>query len=629
MPGLDLNIDLPDGENLIPAPDKLEAMFALLGDTPFHLGRPSSDREAWEPWRQHRLGKHWISVARRHSETPIRRVTNELYADAYRADSRAVFNEVFPAYRERLNSFLFAECVDPTGEYIPGLVEEITEYSKLSTWVTPAHDQDRENFDGKTIEIDLGSAQAAMLFTCMDYLLGERLPQSTRELIRSEIDRRIFDPFRQRIETGRDVYWWIPCTHNWNTVCVACILGCALWLKEDRRERAWYLALADDLIQYSNQGFGKEGFYTEGLSYWNYGLGNYIAAAEMVRAATGCRIDWLRDPVPQMAARYGVRMEVQDGLYPTFADSQMESAPGSWVRNWLNNRIETDPGGDRTKDTSIDAFDSLERQSVTMLLLNMFHTVDGQEAFRLDYDLPRREWYEDDQFLICRPDRAATDGLAATFIGGHNGVNHNHNDLGTFAVALNGRYLICDPGLETYTDRTFSKNRYLSNLLNSYGHPVPVVAGRLQSPGVGQHRPGFGADYFASIVETDFSDAADRVVMDLTKAYSVESLVKLERTFHYERTIRGKLEITDHVVFDRPESFEAALITYANWEMADNGRVTLTNEGASVEVSVQSDDGVLDFEHCVIQESSTPTRLAWRFRVPVVEAIVQISVVPA
>jgi hypothetical protein len=47
--------------------------------------------------------------------------------------------------------------------------------------------------------------------------------------------------------------------------------------------------------------------------------------------------------------------------------------------------------------------------------------------------------------------------MAATFKGGHNGVNHNHNDLGTFSVAVGGKYLIYDPGAEIYTNRTFSK----------------------------------------------------------------------------------------------------------------------------------------------------------------------------
>jgi hypothetical protein len=41
---------------------------------------------------------------------------------------------------------------------------------------------------------------------------------------------------------------------------------------------------------------------------------------------------------------------------------------------------------------------------------------------------------------------------------------------------------------------------------------------------------------------------------------------------------------------------------------------------------VTTDRGVLDFDHCVIEESSTPTRLSWRFSVPVKEAEVVICV---
>ncbi|MDB6028847.1 MAG: hypothetical protein JWM68_5070, partial [Verrucomicrobiales bacterium] len=47
--------------------------------------------------------------------------------------------------------------------------------------------------------------------------------------------------------------------------------------------------------------------------------------------------------------------------------------------------------------------------------------------------------------------------------------------------------VLVDPGSEVYTGRTFSSNRYESDVLNSFGHDVPVVAGKLQSAGA-KHR---------------------------------------------------------------------------------------------------------------------------------------------
>ena len=73
--------------------------------------------------------------------------------------------------------------------------------------------------------------------------------------------------------------------------------------------------------------------------------------------------------------------------------------------------------------------------------------------------------------------------------GGHNGELHNHNDVGSYTLALaptsgknaEMKFVSRDPGGEVYTARTFSSRRYEGQLLNSFGHPVPRVAGTLQT----------------------------------------------------------------------------------------------------------------------------------------------------
>jgi hypothetical protein len=102
----------------------------------------------------------------------------------------------------------------------------------------------------------------------------------------------------------------------------------------------------------------------------------------------------------------------------------------------------------------------------------------------------------------------------------------------------------------------------------------------------------------------------------------------LIREFSYHRSDAGRIEVVDSFEFAQPSAFETALITYGDWTMGTDGRVTLAGKGAALEVSVQSDEGLLDFEHCVILESSTPTRLAWRFRVPVRDARIRMVIEP-
>ena len=72
--------------------------------------------------------------------------------------------------------------------------------------------------------------------------------------------------------------------------------------------------------------------------------------------------------------------------------------------------------------------------------------------------------------------------------------------------------MICDPGGEIYTARTFSSRRYDSQVLNSYGNAVPVIGGRLQRT---------GAEARAIVRRADFTDQEDTLTLDIRSAYDV------------------------------------------------------------------------------------------------------------
>ena len=89
--------------------------------------------------------------------------------------------------------------------------------------------------------------------------------------------------------------------------------------------------------------------------------------------------------------------------------------------------------------------------------------------------------------------------------GGHNGENHNHNDVGQFEVFYNGNPVVIDCGSTDYTRFTFSDRRYENRFLNSSGHNVPAFNGVLQEA---------GEEYGARIL----SDT-DEVMSDISGAY--------------------------------------------------------------------------------------------------------------
>ncbi|MGA1196408.1 MAG: heparinase II/III domain-containing protein [Candidatus Latescibacterota bacterium] len=613
----DFNINLPDGENFAPDDRRVQEILAMLVPEPFHFGVSGDNRKEWDKLRNCVYGQRILMMAKESVEiTPRPMVTNEIYESCWAKNSPADVNAVSPVMRTRLTLLPLAECLEPTGGYLDVIEEDILRLAQLKSWVHPSNDMAKEIYQGQTMFADLAAFHIASNLVAADYLLGERLKPKLRALIRSEIEWRIFKPFRERIESGKDVYWWVTVTHNWNSVCLAGLLGCALWLKEDLSERAWYVALVEKLIVYSEMGFTKSGFYTEGVGYWGYGFGHYLQIAEMLQMVTRGKLNWLEKPVVKGISQFGARMEIQMGRYPTFADCARDIQTAPWLVHWLNNRLEA-KRLNRTTQKPIDSFEHIHFQMANQLLLILFHQVDVTQAFEGDFSGAIRDWFDDVQFLICRPIQSSKPLLAATFKGGHNGVNHNHNDLGTFTVLLGDRELLTDPGAEVYTNRTFSKDRYESRLLNSFGHPVPVVAGQLQQA---------GEQAQTVLIQEKFGDDVDELVLNLKPAYDVAHLLELTRRFRYQRSGDGEVVVTDRVAYSVPNTFETALITYANWQLGEDGAVYIGDGDAVLKVWVTTDSGVLDFDHCVIEESSTPTRLSWRFSVPVKEAEVVICV---
>ena len=82
--------------------------------------------------------------------------------------------------------------------------------------------------------------------------------------------------------------------------------------------------------------------------------------------------------------------------------------------------------------------------------------------------------------------------LGAKF--GSNGDSHNHNDTGSITVYKDGRPFLIDIGVESYTKKTFSPQRYEIWTMQSAWHNLPTFDGVQQLP---------GAEYAAREVCTD------------------------------------------------------------------------------------------------------------------------------
>lgn len=601
MGAYDFNFDLPAGETYAPSPERVRALQALLPRDPFGFAPPVTDRAAWSRWPDDPFGQRVLALARELAAAPFPDYTDEVYLETLAKEDVTRFNAAMPVVRQRQVTFLLAEAIYDTGEFLPVITSDTQRLAALRTWIHPGNDLQRLNYDGKTVEVDLASVHSAAHLAQLDFILGARLPADFRALIRAQVDQRLFTPLRQRIESGRDIYWWVNVKHNWNAVCLACTAEAAAALLP-AADRAWWLAFAGSLVLNFRESFTDDGACTEGVGYWNYGFSHFIFLAELLRLGSGNAIDLLDEPKMQRAARFPDYAEIEPGVFPTYADSRLDARPVTWARYWLDNRRATPPAPVRPLPSDIDPFADMSLGSAAEALLWMFQSRDPRRPHHTALPPRLRHWFDAFQLLLCRPGPQTTRRFSATFLGGTNGRNHNHNDLGTFTVLLDGRALVVDPGAETYSFRTFSTHRYDSQLLNSYGHPVPRVAGQLQEA---------GAQWMTTVLAQEFSDDTDRLVLNLRNAYDVPGLRKLEREFLYDRRGAGSLTITDRVEFSTPSAFESALITFGDYRI-DGSRIRLTDGPAALDIEVTLDGAPLEIATDVINQPPAPKRLALR-----------------
>lgn len=576
----------------LPAPDsvRIDELTALDAGHPVHFSPPFSDRTFWslDRWTDitriapatAQAATALLAKADECAAQPIPELTEELYDQFQRTGQRTGFEKPFAARTERLGAFLYAEGLRNDGRFLPVIERELAALLDEPAWSVPAHAHGSKTWSAARDNVELAAAARAWSIATADYLLGDRLDPATRARIRSEVRARVITPVRARLRpNGKTPFGWMTGNNNWNAICNAGVLGSILALSKDPVERATFIAAFENSTRFFLAGYTNDGFCQEGLGYWSYGFGHYVLGAELIRIATGGTTDPLAEPKVARIAAFSQRWEISGGIYAAFGDSGINQKTPRLLRDFAAQRYrlagENDVGsasflhlhplGAQLYKTPFDLALSRPKPSASS----------GPESAAA---LPLRDWFPDGGALVVRNASAAT-GLAAAFKGGHNGQPHNHNDLGSFAVLKNGTLMLADLGMERYTKDSFGPKRYSAGLMNSFGHPVPRVAGKLQRTGAAAR---------AVTLRSEFIDTRDLWEIDLTSAYAAEvpELERITRTFVFTRSsagdeAQGRLEITDQVKFRSPQIFGNALIL----EPRQRYRV-LTEEEASLSLQV-------------------------------------------
>ena len=569
----------------------------------------AADRQAWEKLQKTPIGGIRSAYLQGLAEEMVLQEWPELSANLWkdyeRTGIRQSYEEVCFKCRQKLAVLVLAECFQGKGRYLDEIINGISCILEEPTWNVPSQ-ADRRWDIGKDCDpnriIALFSCETAAVLAETMYLLEAELTERTPALverIRREILERIIIPAEKDIHT----YWWSDGRNNWAPWCASNILGAAMYTLKDRERLASLVTncLVPVINNYIER-YPADGACDEGPRYWNAGPGSLLIFLEHLHALTSGAIDIYDDRFIKSMGEFAANAHMTGSWALNFADAPPHFYLRTGVIYRFAERINSAPLKTLTQHFMRDwnpagpVNPPLSREinggDLIYMLRELFWASSEEKVG--DIVKPKTVWYPHTQILISRENSNANKGFILAAKGGHNGENHNHNDVGHFVLYRDGQPFIVDMGVGGYTAKTFSEQRYEILTMRSIAHNIPVIDGVEQSA---------GPEFAACNVEFNNNGDERTLSMDIAKAYPKESKIeKLQRTLTHNKI---KVTVEDKFSLSTPREIELNFYTPAVVEKNDK-ELILRMEEAEVKISF---DGCTPLQVNVQEEELADARL--------------------
>ncbi len=600
---LDVNsyLELADGDSIYPSQAQIEMLRPLVPKNLIQPAPPIEDRSFWDKVARSESGKTLLkSATAKLTVAPEIPISDAIYRRAQQEGNRSIYKPRYYDTMERLGEYILAECIENEGRFLPQIEIYIQAIMDMKSWLHPNHDKGCETLDGKSVSIDLGARLFGTHLALAKLLLGDRLADAQRTEIQKQLRWRITDSYFRTCRGEDKENHWIRSTSNWNSVCTSGSTFIILASSTDHDERVAALGCALNSMPFYLSGFAQDGYCSEGIGYWGYGFGHYLYFAQILHDYTDGQVDLFTfnnaDKL-QKVARFPERFHIQNGRFPPFSDNNITNPPD--FGNF----------GKAITATYFDSpwpFSSVHEHLHEQLV--QWTALDDYDQNRKPH-FPAHSYFEEQGVVISRGQQAVP--LSIAFKAGNNDENHNHSDVGTYAIILGSELMAGDIGKPVYQAGAFSPH---NKARSSWGHPVPKVDGKLQSNGPQHH---------GSILETSFSDTRDTVVMDLKAAYKAPALETLVRTMINDKSDPGSIRMEDSFSASEPIDFGSTIMTYADIVFVNDTTLLLTTEQNTVQVSITSHAGALHFSREAVPVRLGSGKTAYRIGIDFINPIQQ------
>ncbi len=493
------------------------------------LSLPSGVREAYRREAEQLL----------HCDWPTLKATD--FLEFVRTGNRSHFQSLSYSRRERLATLVIAECAEGRGRFLDDIVNGIWIICEETYWGVPAHVALQRRGAGlpdvTEPTVDLFSAETGSLLAWTYYLLKDSLDRVSPlvcERIKHEVDRRIIS-----VNLERNDFWWMGLTrrvNNWTPWICSNWLAALLVLEQDtgRRARSVYKIL--ECLDRFLAEYTDDGGCDEGASYWGRAGASLFDCLELLHSASRGKIDEYTHPRIKEIGRFITRAHISGAWFVNFADAPARLRPDAPTVYRYGKAIGDVPmmafGARLAHDQQLGKgmlpgqFGVLGRVLPGLLVLDELLKSEGSEPAIRDV------WFAGIQVMTARSSAGSAEGLYLAAQGGHNEESHNHNDVGNFIVYKDGEPVLIDVGVETYTAKTFSPDRYAIWTMQSGYHNLPTINGVPQKD---------GRSFAAREVAYQRTDAMASLSMDIAGAYPPEARV---RSWHRTLTLERGKEVT-------------------------------------------------------------------------------------
>jgi hypothetical protein len=560
-----------------------EAQLAamLLSRAQWHPFPSSSETDRWKALPES-LRQSYLQEAEKLRKTSWEPLPATLFLEYARNGNRSRYEQVRSARRQKLAILAMAEILENRGRFLDDIANGIWAICEETYWGVPAHLGLQQKGPGlpdvTEPTVDLFAAETSSLLAWTIYLLEEPLKTVSPllpERVYLEADRRILAPC-----LTRDDFWWMGFSsrqnlNNWTPWINSNWLTTALILEKDpaKRQKAVYKSMRS-LDQFLNI-YPADGGCDEGPGYWDRAGASLFDCLELLESATGGKINLYQMPLIRSIGQFIYKVYIKDDYFINFADASGQVHPEAELVYRFGKRLQ-DPvmtgfGAFLYQKEAVRSRDGVDRSGSLLRLLPALFVLDELRAAAPVEPLLGEFWLPDLQVMGARAVANSSRGFYLAAKGGHNNESHNHNDVGHFIVYADGRPLLIDVGVESYTAKTFSPQRYEIWTMQSAFHNLPTINGVMQKE---------GREYQASQVQ--FQAGPGKVVfsLDLAKAYPTPAQVQSwKRTLTLDRE-KSQVELAEeYLLHAMVKPFFLTLMTPLKVDVSAAGAIRLVNEG--------------------------------------------------